>query len=147
VADATEQENPVLYVSMLTSDRDRDPELWATIWQAKAPDTLTLHAAYNLGGDKRLFVWEGEGVADLQYMDRFNDVGVLETQPVFDRTEGWRDAFAGDLDRFAERMGRRAETAAGRAALDLRRRGLEAPSPYVARRRAREWVDEQEFVE
>lgn len=137
----------MLYVSMLTSDRERDPELWATVWQAKAPDTLTLHAAYNLGGDKRLFVWEGETVADLQYMDRFNAVGVLETQPVFDRTEGWRDAFAGDLDCFAERMGPRARTPAGEAALDLRRRGLEAPTPAVARRLAREWVEEQEFAE
>ena len=137
----------MLYVSMLTSDRERDPELWATIWQATAPPTLTLHAAYNLGGDKRLFVWEGESVADLQFMDNFNALGVLETQPVFDRTAGWQAAFAGDLDAFATRMGARAETGAGRAALDLRRRGLEAPTGPVARRLAREWMEEQEFPE
>lgn len=36
------------YVSRFVSDRDRDPELWATIWQAKAPPTLNLIGAYNL---------------------------------------------------------------------------------------------------
>ncbi len=133
----------MLYVSIFTSDRERDPELWATIWQGTAPPTLTLHAAYNLGDDRRVFIWEGEGAADLQFMDRFNQVGVLETSASFDRTEGWQAAFAGDLDRFAA-MGNRMETAQGRAAVDLRRRGLEAPNPYVARRRAIEWMMEQE---
>ncbi|MPZ97879.1 MAG: hypothetical protein GEU80_00855 [Dehalococcoidia bacterium] len=137
----------MLYLSILTLDRERDPELWATIWQGHAPHTLKLHAAYNLGGDKRVFVWEGESAADLQFMDRFNEVGQLETAPVFDRTEGWRDAFAGDLERFASRMGERATTPAGEAALDLRRRGLEAPNSQTARRRAREWVEEQEYAD
>jgi hypothetical protein len=67
----------VLYVSILTSDRERDPELWATIWQGTPPPTLKLLRAYNLAGDKRVFIWEGESAADLQFMDRFNYVGAL----------------------------------------------------------------------
>lgn len=78
----------MLYVSRFVSDRDRDPELWVTIWQAEAPPTLNLIGAYNLSGDERLFVWEGETTADLQFMDRFNQVGRLETSPAFDRTTG-----------------------------------------------------------
>jgi hypothetical protein len=135
----------VLYVSTFTSDRDRDPELWATIWQAKAPPTLHLIAAYNLGGNDRVFVWEGSTVADLQFMDAFNQVGILQTTPAFDRTDGWRAAFAGDLEGFRETLLQRGgRPEAVERAVDLRRRGLEAPSPQAARRRAREWQQEQE---
>ena len=135
----------MLYVSILTSDRERDPELWATIWQGTPPSTLTLHGAYNLAGNQRVFVWEGESAADLQFVDRFNQVGVLETFPAFDRTEGWRTAFAGDLDGFRALQERRgAPPQAVKRAVDLRRRGLEAPNPHAARRAALEWVDEQE---
>ncbi|HZU75551.1 MAG TPA: hypothetical protein VFA70_02235, partial [Dehalococcoidia bacterium] len=69
----------MLFVSIFSSDRERDPELWAVIWNAKAPPTLTLHGAYNLGDNRRVFIWEGESATDLQYMDRFNQVGTLET--------------------------------------------------------------------
>ena len=41
----------MLYASRFVSDRDRDPELWATIWQAKAPPTLNLIGAYNPAGN------------------------------------------------------------------------------------------------
>jgi hypothetical protein len=90
----------MLYVSRFVSDRDRDPELWATIWQAKAPPTLNLIGAYNLGGDERVFIWEGDTVADLQFMDSFNDVGRLDTSPAFDRTVGWQNAFTGNIEAF-----------------------------------------------
>ena len=78
----------MLYVSILTSDRSQDPELWATIWQGNAPPSINLIGAYNMGNDKRVFIWEGEALADIQFMDRFNEVGVLETSPAFDRTSG-----------------------------------------------------------
>ncbi|MGE3075262.1 MAG: hypothetical protein AB7N24_16015 [Dehalococcoidia bacterium] len=76
----------MLHVSILTSDRSRDPELWATVWQGKAPPTLKILAVYNLASQKRLFVWEGEGRRDIQYIDRLNQVGVLETFVAFDQT-------------------------------------------------------------
>ncbi|MDP6824449.1 MAG: hypothetical protein QF554_14275 [Dehalococcoidia bacterium] len=136
----------MLYVSRFVSDRDRDPELWATIWQAKAPPTLKLIGAYNLGGDERVFIWEGETVADLQFMDSFNDVGRLDTSPAFDRTVGWQHAFAGNLEAFEVNMrsrGLRSDEDIN-AALDLRRRGLDAPTPQSARRQARAWASERE---
>jgi hypothetical protein len=140
----------MLFVSIFSSDRERDPELWAVIWNAKAPPTLTLHGAYNLGDNRRVFIWEGESATDLQYMDRFNQVGTLETAPAFDRTAGWRCAFSQDLEAFAA-LGRRPGESEGRgrdqrgsAALDLRRRGIEAPNLHAAKRAARAWQSEQE---
>jgi len=139
----------MLYVSIFTSDRERDPELWAVIWNAKAPPTLTLRGAYNLGDNRRLFLWEGESAADLQYMDRFNQIGALVTTPAFDRTSGWQCAFNQDLDAFRalgqSRQGAasRGQNQRGERAIDLRRRGVEAPSIEAAKRAARAWQDEQ----
>ena len=133
----------MLYVSIFTSDRERDPELWAVIWNAKAPPTLKLHGAYNLADSRRVFIWEGETVADLQYMDRFNHIGRLETSPAFDRTTGWRCAFTQDLDAFRATLQQRgASPAAVERAIDLRRRGVEAPSVEAAKRAALAWKDE-----
>ena len=39
----------MLYVSIFTSDRSRDPELWAAIWHGAGPPSIKLHGAYNLG--------------------------------------------------------------------------------------------------
>jgi hypothetical protein len=136
----------MLYVSILTSDRERDPELWTTIWQAKAPPTLKLIGLYNLAGTQRLIIWEGESARDLQFMDNFNYVGELETFPAFDRTTGWQAAFAGDLDAFTAIVTARGVTPRSEAAIDLRRRGLEAPNGYAARRAALDWMEEQEMV-
>lgn len=134
----------MLYVSIFTSDRERDPELWAAIWNAKAPPTLTLHGAYNLSDNRRVFVWEGESAADLQYMDRFNHVGRLETSPAFDRTGGWRCAFGQDLDTFRANLAARGTPpAAVDRAIDLRRRGVEAANIEAAKRAGRAWQQEQ----
>ena len=139
----------MLYVSRFVSDRDRDPELWATIWQAKAPPTLNLIGAYNLGGDERVFIWEGDPVADLQFMDSFNDVGRLDTSPACDRTVGWQNAFTGNIEAFEGNMRSRALRSEEQidAALDLRRRGLSAPTPHAARRRARECAAERKKMD
>ncbi len=140
----------MLYVSLFTSDRERDPELWAVIWNAKAPPTLKLHGAYNLGDNRRIFIWEGETAADLRYMDRFNTVGRLETTPAFDRTGGWRCAFQQDLDGFRALVSSpsgaagRPENQRSERAIELRRRGIEARSIEAAKRAAREWQAEQE---
>ena len=136
----------MLYVSILTSDRTKDPELWATIWQGSPPPSIKLIGAYNLGNDKRVYIWEGKTVADIQFMDRFNEVGVLETYPAFDRTEGWRAAFAKDIDSFRARLEGASTTAAAsvESAIDLRSRGMNAPNRNAARAAARQWVAEQE---
>lgn len=136
----------MLFVSILTSDRTLDAELWATIWQGEPPPSIDLIGAYNLGNDKRVFVWRGESVSDTQFMDRFNEVGVLETYPAFDRTSGWQAAFAKDIDSFRARLESAPSTAADRieSAIDLRTRGMNAPNRHAARAAAREWITEQE---
>jgi hypothetical protein len=137
----------MLFVSILTSDRARDPELWATIWQGAESPGITLLGAYNLANNKRIFIWEGRSVVDLQFMDRFNEVGVLETYPAFDRTQGWQMAFNKDLEglrRIWEQRGRsQTEIVSG---LDLRRRGLLAPNRHAARAAARQWREEQAHI-
>lgn len=134
----------MLFVSILTSERARDPELWATIWQGDAPPGINLIGAYNLGNNKRVFIWEGQAAADLQFMDRFNEVGVLETHPAFDRTAGWRFALQKDLAGFQAHLEaqRRHGLQIG-AAVDLRRRALAAPNRDAARQAARQWAQEQ----
>ncbi len=139
----------MLFVTILTSDRARDPELWATIWQGNAPPSLNLIGAYNLGSNKRVFIWEGESAADLQFMDRFNEVGVLETSPAFDRTFGWQCAFKKDIEGFATNLRERARkglTAAfnAEAGIDLRRRAINAANRDAARATARQWHVEQQ---
>jgi hypothetical protein len=131
----------MLHVSILTSDRARDPELWATVWQGKAPPTLKILAAYNLASHKRLFVWEGEGRDDIQYIDRLNEVGELETFVAFDQTGGWQCAFAGDLDGMQKWFEERGRTAGQiEVAMDLRSRGHYAANTASARKAAREWA-------
>ncbi len=135
----------MLYVSILTSDRNRDPELWATVWQGKAPASLRILHVYNLMSDKRIFIWEADTPGALQYFDRLNQVGTLETFPAFDQTDGWIPAFAGDIEAMRTFFhGRGRNDAEIEHAIDLRSRGHHAPTTTAARREARAWMAEQE---
>ncbi len=139
----------MLFVSILTSDRSRDPELWGTIWQGEAPPSIKVIGAYNLANNKRVFIWEGESAADLQFMDRFNHVGVLETCPAFDRTQGWQLAFAKDIDTFAEQLLERGgrDNPQVQRNVELRRRVRKTANIYAACAEAREWQEEQAQTE
>ena len=132
----------MLFVSIFTSDRERDHELWATMWQGAPPPSISLVGAYNLGNDRRVFVWNGESEADVRYMDRFNEIGILETYPAFDRTQGWRMAFARDLEAWG-RLYRESGRTDPESAIDLRRRAMNAPNRHAARAAARRWQEEQ----
>lgn len=139
----------MLYISILTSDRQLDPELWALTWQARQPPSLTLHHAYNLAGNKRLFVWEADDEAGLRFMDNaLSLIGEVETYPAFDRTTGWQTAFASDLEGFeaqlteSQKNGRRTPAEASRFIADqvsLRRQAMEAPNRYAAMAVAANW--------
>ena len=136
----------MLYVSIFTSDRSRDPELWAAIWHGGGSPTIKLHGVYNVADNRRVFIWEGESVADLQFMDRFNHIGVLETSPAFDRTQGWRLAFAKDIEAFAANILSRAQPEnrdQAERAVNLRRRIVKQPNIYAACAEARRWQEEQ----
>lgn len=84
----------MLFFSIFTSDRARDPELLATIWQGEPPPSINIIGAYNSGNDRRVVLWEGESKLDFEFMDRFNDIGVLDAFPALDRSNGWQKAFA-----------------------------------------------------
>lgn len=56
----------MLFVSILTSDRAQDPELWAVMWRGNAPPTLKLLGACNLGDNRRIFNWDADTPDDLQ---------------------------------------------------------------------------------
>jgi hypothetical protein len=134
----------MIYLSILTMDRERDPELWATMWQGDAPPGLTLHSVYR-GGDRLVFVWEGDSAAELLFMERCGQVGDLETFPVVDRTKGWRLSLARDLDGLRAWMVQRGDTDEQiESALDLRSAALDAPNVFAARRAALEWIERQE---
>ena len=60
----------MLFLSILTSDRSRDAELWATPWQGQPPAGITVIGAYNLTNNRRALIWEGESAADVQHIDR-----------------------------------------------------------------------------
>ena len=138
----------MLFVSILTSDRSRDAELWATLWQGEPPAGITVIGAYNLTNDRRVLIWEGESSADVQYIDRLNEVGVLETHPAIDRTTGFQAAFAKDLEGFREVMegrGRRPEQI--ESALDLRRRAMQSPNRHQARAEARRWLEDEARID
>ena len=77
----------MLYVSILTSDRERDPELWATLWQGEAPKGLEIVAVYNLQNDVRVFIINAEPPQAIGWLDRLNAVGTIVTTPAFDRTQ------------------------------------------------------------
>lgn len=141
------------YVSILTSNRNLDPELWAVIWNANAPKDLNLLCAYNLAGNKRIFIWESDSTAALQFMDNFNYIGTLETYPAFDRSDGWRAAFAGDLEAFENQMTKSAKDRGiipehlhqrVKESLELRKGARESPTREAARRFAREWSARRE---
>ncbi len=94
----------MLFVSILTSDRERDPELWATLWQGDAPDGLQFVAVYNLQNNTRIFVINADPPDAIGWLDRLNAVGTIVTTPAFDHTQGWSDALARDIDGFAKRL-------------------------------------------
>ena len=132
----------MLFVSILTSDRSLDPELWALVWQGERRPGIKLIGAYNLLCNKRLLIWEGESRADLRFMDRFNQVGLLETHPALDQTEGWQGALAGDLEGLRWFLVREEGASPDRveSAIELRTRAKQAPTIEAARREARDWV-------
>ena len=95
----------MLFVSILTSRPDARP---GTMGDHMAGQSTSEHRTDRRvqSGQRQacLHPGRGESVADTQFMDRFNDVGVLETSPAFDRTAGWRAAFAKDIDTFRNNL-------------------------------------------
>ena len=134
----------MLFVSILTSDRKLDPELWATLWQGNPPPSITIVGAYNLTNDKRVIIWDGQSPADVQYIDRLNEVGLLETYPAIDRTQAFQATFAKDLDGFRAALETRGISESQiESAYKLRSQSKSAPNRHQARVMARQWYEDE----
>jgi hypothetical protein len=139
-----------LHVSRFVPDTARMPEFLACLWQGDVPESLVLERWLYLqdepGGtlSGMLVMWEGDADATA-YMERaFGRFGEFTTEVVVDNTPGLAAALARDLDAFGTTMQQRRATPEAIAnALDLRRRGLEAPSQEDAAAAARAWQAEQ----
>ncbi|MGO9452440.1 MAG: hypothetical protein ACLQDV_15580 [Candidatus Binataceae bacterium] len=89
----------MLFVGLLRSERVRDYEFWAVLWQgAKPPKDFKLIAAYNLMTDLRVIVFEAESTESIRHLDRLNFIGHFECHPALDQTDGYRMVFARDTE-------------------------------------------------
>jgi hypothetical protein len=135
----------MLYVSRFEPDEARFAEFLACLWQGEVPSGLQLHKWLYLAGTPRrmLLVWEASDAEAEAFVDRaFGGFGTLDTEVATDdATEGLSAAFARDLDRFGRWMAARGADADQTAhALDVRRRGLEAPDQESAAAAGRAWA-------
>ena len=133
----------MLYVSQFVPDRSRFAEFLACLWQGDVPAGLTLRSwLYRTGG--MFLIWEGDDDARAYVERAFGSFGELSTEEVTDSTPGLAACFARDLDGFGEWMRRRGtgdEEIARQ--LDVRRRGLEAPTQEAAAAAGSAWASER----
>jgi hypothetical protein len=138
----------MFFVSRFTPDPDpsRFAEFLACLWQGDVPESLVLSKWLYLPGEPRamLLLWEGDSVAR-DYVERaFGGFGTLDTEEVTDATPGLAAALDRDLEAFGRVMEAQGASAdAIDAALDVRRRGLEAPTQEAAAAAGRAWNEEQ----
>src|ERR1700761_8799914 len=121
----------------------------ATLWQGEAPDGLTVRRWLYRRGHRECALLEGETASEAgrAWLEaRMAPHGRFTTWPVADdATAGMAAAFQRDLDQFAGFLGsRQASEAETDAALDLRRRGLQAASLDEAAAAGSAWDEEQQ---
>jgi hypothetical protein len=138
----------MLHVSRFTPDPHRFGEFLACLWQGPVPADLVLHRWLYLQGQPRsmLMLWEGDGSAE-SYVERvFGSFGTLDTEPVTDATPGLAACFARDLEGFGQylRSERAADETEVRVQLDVRRRGMAAPTFEAAAAAGRAWQAERD---
>ena len=136
-----------LHVSRFAPDRSRFVEFLACLWQGDVPPSLQLVKWLYLPGEPRamLLLWEGDDAARAYVERAFGGFGALDTDVVTDATPGLAAAFARDLDAFGRTMeARGASSQEIAAALDVRRRGMQASTQDEAAAAGRAWAQEQE---
>jgi len=133
-----------LHLSQFEPDTERFPEFLACLWQGPVPSDLHLLNWLYLKAERPTMavLWEGDAEAT-EYMERaFGGFGLFTTSVVTeDATPGLAAAFARDLDGFGEWMRARgvSEEEIDRA-LDVRRRGRDAPDQDAAADAGRAWA-------
>src|ERR1700759_2737073 len=119
----------------------------ASLWQGDAPDGLVVRRWLYLGErrERALLEWESAGEEGQAWLEaRMTPHGAFTTSPVADdATAGMVAAFQRDRGQFAGFLGQRgAGKAEPEAALDLRRRGLQAASLEEAAAAGSAWHTE-----
>jgi hypothetical protein len=122
------------YVGILRSERIRDYEFWAVLWQGPPPpNDFVLIGAYNLMTDLRVIIFEAESTATIRFLDRFNFVGHFECHPALDQTEGYAHAFARDAEKLGEFMrGRGVSEEVVKSEVAFRAGAVKQPSLHAA---------------
>jgi hypothetical protein len=117
------------------------------LWQRPVPATLELSKWLYLPGEPRemLLLWDGDDAARAYIERAFGGFGSLDTETVTDATPGLAAALERDLDAFGRHMEARGSSPEEiAAALDVRRRGMEASSQDDAAAAGRAWAADQE---
>ncbi len=133
----------MLFVGLLRTERARDREFWAVLWQGEGPPPdFELLAVYNLMTDLRVLVFRAESAESIRFLDRLNMVGSFECHPALEQTEGYRAVMARDVEQF-ERFfrGRGAGDQAARREASFRRQAMEAPTLWHALHLGRWWQE------
>ncbi len=136
-----------MFASRFTPDQSRFAEFLACLWQGPVPATLELSKWLYLPGETRqmLLLWDGDDAARAYIERAFGGFGTLDTETVTDATPGLAAALERDLDAFGRHMEARGSSPEEiAAALDVRRRGMEASSQDDAAAAGRSWAAEQE---
>jgi hypothetical protein len=140
------KELAMFHLSRFIPDQARFAEFLACLWQGDVPETLVLSKWLYLTGEPRgmLILWEGDDDARAYVERAFGGFGTLETELVTDATPGLAAALARDLEGFGRVMEAQGASAeAVEHALDVRRRGMEAPTQAAAAAAGRAWSEEQ----
>lgn len=134
----------MLYHTTFRIDMSRANEWLACLWQGPVPPDLKVRDWLTLTGEPRvqLLLWEG-GDEARRFVERvFGSFGEIETRPATS-SNGMALAIGRDLAGY-ERMMKERNTAPAELArqVDLRRRGMEAPTPQAAMAAAQAWAKE-----
>lgn len=127
-------------------DPTRSAEFLAGLWQGDVPADLVLHRWLYVDTDPRemVLVWEGGEEAQGWVERSFGDFGTLTSESITDATGGLAACLARDLDGFGGWLRTRGTPEAEiTAQLDVRRRGLEAPTREEALAGGRDWQAER----
>jgi hypothetical protein len=136
----------MLHVSRYEPDPTRFGEFLACLWQGEVPADLRIRSWIYLAGPQQrmMLVWEAEEEGAAWVERAFASFGRFETEAsAQDATDGMQLALDRDLDGFATwlRDRNRPETEIERA-VDVRRRGMEAPDFDAAAAAGRAWTNE-----
>jgi len=133
----------MLHLSHFEPDSARFPEFLACLWQGPVPPDLHLVKWLYLEGEspRMAVLWEGDAAAEAYMEQAFGGFGAFATTVVEDATPGLAAAFARDLDAFGEwTRARGATDEEVDRALDVRRRGRDAPDQDAAAAAGRAWA-------